>query len=112
MDVKKILVKVKAYFETHVLHIKAIISYAIATKSPKLLIRYAQNLNGATLIDKVIAIGVGFLVIASFLPTSFETMISVNTSNWTAVMIALWNNLPVFGMLGIGIAVIYTVLRN
>ncbi|RLE46130.1 MAG: hypothetical protein DRJ31_10380 [Candidatus Methanomethylicota archaeon] len=60
----------------------------------------------------VVGICVSFILAAALLPTAFEQIYTVDTTNWSAAAQTVWNLLPLMGVVGLLVAIVaYVKLR-
>ena len=57
-------------------------------------------------VDTVVGIAVSFFMIAFLLPVAFNQFFGVNTTAWDADVIAVWDALPIIGIVGIIVTLI------
>ena len=55
------------------------------------------------IISKIVGISVGLLILVGMFPTAAETFFAVDTANWTATAVLMWNLIPVFVFVGLGL---------
>ena len=72
----------------------------------------AGRSTGGGIVKTIVGITVGFIVAAALLPTAFTQIYNANTTGWNSAAVAVWNLLPLLGVVGLMIAVVaYAKLR-
>lgn len=50
-----------------------------------------------------VSIAVAFIIGSAVLPTGVESMVQVDTANWSAPAANLWNQIPTFGIIALAV---------
>lgn len=58
------------------------------------------------LIVAIIGLSISFMIASAIMPVSIENMVGVDTGNWSDGTASLWNQIPMFGMIAIVVAVL------
>lgn len=53
------------------------------------------------IVETIVGIGVAFFIIAFLIPVAFNQFFLVNTTTWDASVIAVWDALPIIGIVAI-----------
>lgn len=82
--------------------------------SPQCERGFFRNSSGAIdameVVGLIVGLAIAMFILAIILPPAFENFFAVDTTNYTADVITLWNIIPLFMILAIVIAIIAIAL--